>query len=191
MDYIIGSPRLLKVSSLQIGNRTPESDHKILSLTIKCNQEKIKPNHNNTETTNWTRTLKCKWEETDLEKFNHSLTDNDSIIYLNDVYDKILMLESVSDVSECFMKYLIFCVEKTCKLVPTKTPLNTNTKEWFDETCRHLRAIALNDPDDDAKFKTYKKYKQEAKRKFRSKNKNTLEKASTENPTEMWKILKE
>ena len=67
------------------------------------------------------------------------------------------MLESVSDVAECFMIYLNFCVNKTCNLAPAKTYPTGNVNKWFDETCRSLRTIALNDPDNNKKLTTYKK----------------------------------
>ena len=111
IDYFIGSPRLLPLATMEVLPKFPESDHKPICLSIKCNisfgDAPVIP-----RVSSWSKLEKYKWKTCDLPLFTVALNDLDSLLVLDTFFDSIAMLKPSEDVANAFSKYVHYAASK-------------------------------------------------------------------------------
>ena len=106
---------------MEVLPKFPESDHKPICLSIKCNisfgDAPVIP-----RVSSWSKLEKFKWKTCDLPLFTVALNDLDSLIVLGSFFDNIAMLKPSEDVANAFSKYVDYAASKVFKKNPHKAP---------------------------------------------------------------------
>ena len=131
---------------------------------------------------------KYKWSLDDLPLFDDALKNPDSLVFLNDFFDRVASLESCEDVANAFYRYVSHCASQVFDKTEIKPPPEPKENAWFDDRCVELRNQALANPHDNAVLRKYNAYKQSSKRRFGRKNAESLQAAL--GSSHIWSIMK-
>ena len=204
LDYMISSPGILPlINNFRVGNKTPESDHLSLelSLNVKIRKNKSQDSPKNTQ---WEASSKYAWNRNDLPNLDHTISDEISIKYLHSVRESISQLEPVDTVIHNFDEYFQQACSRSFKIKTIKKRNKAHKQpklKWWDKECQKRRAAAVEagarvytqqDRDNLVKAcKSYNAHKQRKKREAKQQNLNTLISAFDNNQSDIWDVLNE
>ena len=133
VDYFVGSASLLPdCVSLKVHPKFPESDHRPLSLSLKCDVRMVNDNSSAIES-GWVETFKYKYSKGDLEQFPAALTSAEAQPLLGRCFDQMSSLDaSVDSMADAFTKFTTFAIEMIARKTVPK-PTRPRKHAWFDK----------------------------------------------------------
>ena len=187
IDYVIVDDiNAMSISSCEVCNKLPESDHCPVLFSLKYNTSSCISDHNSQSR----KIYKYKWNKEDLSKLQHTLGNETCTKLQQKMMSQIQLLEDVNIVTDSWYDYFTCAVEsifpkKLCK------KMKTNKAPWIDQECVDVRRSLLRQENVNCTntVKTYKALIQRKKRAFKSELLTTLEDCCNKNPTQFWKTI--